>query len=94
MFAFETYAYVVLAYMVVAPVLPWLIARKWGAGRAWSATAIVLLLLVVLNAALWPACIAANCGQGAIVIVALWGLAGISGLCTLAVGGLVAYFRR
>ena len=71
------YSYFVLFYTLAAPALPWLFARKRGASGIWGATWIVVALLVLFNASLWPGCEAAGCGQGAIGILALRVVAGM-----------------
>jgi hypothetical protein len=91
---FDEFVYLVVAYTIVAPALPWLLARRGDVEHVWSSTGLALALLVVFNASLWPACSAANCGQGAIAIAALWGLATLSTILTLGVGGLMAHRRR
>jgi hypothetical protein len=90
----DEFVCLVVAYTLLAPALPWLLARSGDAEEVWSATGLALALLVVFNASLWPACAAENCGQGAIAIAALWALAALSTMVTLAVGGLMADRRR
>ena len=90
---FERLTLLVFCYTLVAPALPWLFARKRGLGAVWVSTLAALLLLVLLTALLWPACVAANCGQPVAVAV-MWGVATFSGLVTLMVGGLMTYSRR
>jgi hypothetical protein len=91
---FENYAYFVFFYALAAPALPWLLARKRAASAIWGAAAFTLLLLLVFSALLWPACVAANCGQGAILVVVLWGFAALSALTTMMVAGVLVHFRK
>jgi len=91
---FEHYAYVVLFYTLIAPALPWLLGRGRSGQVTLNATGIVLLLLGLLHGLLWPACTAANCGQGAILVAMLWAIGAFSAMLTLLVGGLVAYSRK
>ena len=91
---FERFTLLVFFYALVAPAVPWLLARKRGLGAVWGSTLIALLLLVLLTVMLWPACVAANCGQGAIAVAVMWGVATFSGMVTLMVGGLMTYSRR
>jgi hypothetical protein len=91
---FEKYAYFVFFYALVAPALPWLFARRRATSAMWGAAALTLLLLFFFSALLWPACVAANCGQGAIMVVVLWGFAALSAMTTMLVAGTVAYLRR
>jgi formate hydrogenlyase subunit 3/multisubunit Na+/H+ antiporter MnhD subunit len=91
---FNIYGYFVFFYTLIAPALPWLLTRKRGASALWSVTATVVLLVVLFNALLWPACDAVSCGQGAIGIAALWVLASVSALITLMVTVALAYTRR
>ena len=90
---FERLTLLVFFYTLVAPAVPWLFARKRGLGAVWGSTLIALLLLVLLTALLWPACVAANCGQGAIAVAVMWGVAAFFGMVTLMVAGLMTYFR-
>ena len=90
---FERLTLLVFFYTLVAPAVPWLFARKRGLGAVWGSTLMALLLLVLLTALLWPACVAANCGQGAIAVAVMWGVAAFFGMVTLMVAGLMTYFR-
>jgi hypothetical protein len=82
----DTLTWLALLYALVTPAVPWIFAP----GNVWSGTGIALLILVVLHASLWRACAAANCGQGAILVVVLWGVAGMFGFVTL----VSAWFAR
>ena len=90
---FERFVNFVFFYALVAPAVPWLFARKRGLGAVWGSTLIALLLLGLLTVMLWPACVAANCGQGAIAVALMWGVATFFGMVTLMVAGLMTYFR-
>lgn len=90
---FENYAYVVALYALIAPALPWVFARKRSIAAIWGATSVTLLVLCLLSALLWPACAAANCGQGAILVAALWGIAAVSAMTTAMIAGAMTYFR-
>jgi hypothetical protein len=94
MVMFERFILFVLLYTVLAPAVPFIFAWKRGTLGVWSSTVIALLLLVLLHASLWPACAAANCGQGAVILIGVWGAAAASALATLTVGVLMAHFRR
>ncbi len=91
---FENYVILVLFYTLIAPALPWFLARKRDGAATLNATGIALLLLALLHVLLWPACVAANCGQAAILVAMLWGIGAVSAVFTLVVGGLVAYSRQ
>ena len=91
---FENYVYVVFFYSLIAPALPWFLARGRSGAATLNATGIALLLLALFHVLLWPACVAANCGQGAILVAMLWVIGACSAMLTLLVGGLVAYSRR
>jgi hypothetical protein len=91
---FEKYAYFVFFYALVAPALPWLLARRRATSAIWGATAAALLLLFFFSALLWPACVAVNCGQGGILVVVLWGFAALSAMTTMLVAGTLAYLRK
>ncbi|MBI5128125.1 MAG: hypothetical protein HZA66_01665 [Rhodopseudomonas palustris] len=54
------------------PVLPWLFGARWGAKGIWLSTGFSLVLLLGGFPILFEtACIATNCGQGAIAIFML-----------------------
>ena len=91
---FENYAYFVAFYALIAPALPWLFARKRATSAIWGAAAVTLLVLGLFSALLWPACAAVNCGQGAILVAALWGLASVSAMITVMIAGALTYFRK
>ena len=91
---FNNYATFVFFYALIAPVLPWILARKKDLSAVWAATIVALLLLLLFSALLWPACTAANCGQGAIGILALSVMAVFSGIVTLAVASALAQSRE
>ena len=91
---FENYAYFVIFYTLIAPALPWLLARKRDGAATLNATGIALSLLALFHVLLWPACVAANCGHGAILVAMLWIVGAFSAMLTLLVGGLVAYSRK
>ena len=90
---FDTLVYVNLACSLLAPALPWLLARRSGKAGVWASTLLTLLLLVVLQALLKPACIAANCGQGAILLGIMWAIGGMSAFITLVVTVLMTFVR-
>jgi hypothetical protein len=94
MVMFNDYSYFVLYYTLAAPALPWLFARNRGAPCIRRATWITVVLLVLFNASLWPACDAVRCGQGAIGILALSVMAVFSGIVTLAVSSHLVRSRR
>ena len=87
---FNDYSYFVLFYTLAAPALPWLFARKRGASGIRRAAGITVLLLVLFNASLWPACDAVRCGQGAIGILALSVMAMLSAIVMVAVSAHLA----
>jgi hypothetical protein len=82
---FNDYSYFVLFYTLAAPALPWLFARERGAAGLRCASRITVVLLILFNASLWPACDAAGCGQGAIGLLGLAVMAVFSGCTTVAV---------
>jgi hypothetical protein len=91
---FDTYVSLVILYTLAAPALPWLFARSGGASDIWRANGLTVILLILVNALLLPACGAAGCGQGSIAILALWILAVFSLIVTLAVSSELARRRR
>ena len=91
---FDTYAYLVILYTLAAPALPWLFARKGGAADIWRANGLTVIFLVLFNVLLLPACYIAQCGQGAIAILAIWILAIFSLIVTLVVSSELSRRRR
>jgi len=94
MVLFERFIYVVAGYTLVAPLVPWVFAWWRGKQAVWPSTGLALVVLLVLHLLLWPACVAANCGQGAVIVPPLWALGAISGLASLGVGWLIARVKR
>ena len=91
---FDNYVYLVVLYSLIAPALPWYMARRRSGAATLHATGVALALLAMFHILLWPACVAANCGHGAILIAMLWIIGAFSALLTMLVGGLVAYSRK
>lgn len=90
---FDAYASIVILYTLAAPALPWLFARKGGASDIWRANGLTVILLILLNILLWPACDMARCGQGGIAILAIWIMGIFSLIITLAVSSELARRR-
>jgi len=66
------------------PVLPWLFGARWGAKGIWLSTGFSLVLLLCGFPILFEtACIASNCGQGAIAIFMLAPIWIVSALLTV-----------
>ncbi|MCG6204619.1 hypothetical protein LPW26_08230 [Rhodopseudomonas sp. HC1] len=66
------------------PALPWLFGARWGAKGIWLSTALSLLLLLGGFPYLFgAACLATNCGQGAIAIFMLAPIWIVSALLTV-----------
>jgi hypothetical protein len=66
------------------PALPWLFGARWGAKGIWLGPALSLVLLLGGFPILFgTACIATNCGQGAIAIFMLAPIWIVSALLTV-----------
>lgn len=63
--------YVMLFLPFGFPVVPWLFGARFGQWGIWLSTALVLLVLIAFPFLFFAACVAANCGQGAIAIFVL-----------------------
>lgn len=94
MLILETMAWFVILSSLVVPAVPWVYARKHGGQGVWSSTSIAVLVLGLLHVSLFPACVAAKCGQGAIILPFIWGVGAVSAVATLISAGAAAYFWR
>jgi len=53
------------------PAVPWLFGARWGRRGVWLSTGLVVVILCLFTPLFFAACVAANCGQGAIAIFVL-----------------------
>jgi hypothetical protein len=68
---FDALMYVLLFLPMGFPVVPWLFGARFGQRGIWLSTGFVLVILLLLPFLFFEACVAANCGQGAIAIFML-----------------------
>jgi hypothetical protein len=83
-----------ILYTLLTPVVPWFFARERGKAGAWRSARIALFVLALLHVSLWPACAAAGCGQGAVLLVLLWQAALVSAAATLISAAVAAHVWR
>jgi len=74
------------------PAVPWVFGARWGRRGVWLSTGCVIVILCFFPVLFWAACIAANCGQGAIAIFVLGPIWIGSGLLTL-MSAALAYYK-
>ena len=74
------------------PAVPWLFGAPWGRRGIWLSTGCVIVTLCFFPLLFWAACIASNCGQGAIAIFVLGPIWIGSGLLTL-ISAAFAYYK-
>ena len=77
---------------VLFPAVPWLSGARWGRRGVWLSTVCVIAILCLFAPLFWAACIASNCGQGAIAIFVLGPMWIASGLFTLASAAIAHYY--
>ena len=73
------------------PVVPWLVGAQWGRKGIWLGTGFVIVILCLFTPLFFSACVAANCGQGAIAIFVLGPIWGASALFTLTSAAFAHY---
>ena len=74
------------------PAMPWLCGARWGARGFWISTGCVLVILACFPVLFSEACVAYNCGQGAIAIFVLGPIWFGSALLTVA-SATLAYLK-
>jgi hypothetical protein len=89
---FETLMHLTIVLSFCFPAVPWLFGARWGRKGVWFSTGFVALILLSFLPLFWIACIAANCGQGAVAIFVLGPIWFFSGLVT-AMSAAFAYYK-
>jgi hypothetical protein len=89
---FETLMNLTIVLSFCFPAVPWLSGARWGRKGIWLSTGFVALILLSFLPLFWIACIAANCGQGAVAIFVLGPIWFFSGLVT-AMSAAFAYYK-
>jgi hypothetical protein len=74
------------------PAVPWFTGARWGRRGIWLGTGCVVVILCLFTPLFFAACVAANCGQGAIAIFVLGPIWIGSGLFTL-ISAAFAYYK-
>jgi hypothetical protein len=83
--------YLTLILSFCFPATPWLFGARWGRKGIWLGTGIVLVILCLFTPLFFAACVAANCGQGAIAIFVLGPIWIVSAVFTLTSAALAHY---
>jgi hypothetical protein len=91
---FDAMMYVLLFLPMGFPVVPWLFRARSGLRGIWISTGLVLVTLCLFPFLFLEACVAVNCGQGAIAIFMLGPVWIASALFTVASAGLAHYAVR
>ena len=87
--------YLMLFVSLGFPAVPWLFRARWGRRGIWISTGFVLLALCLFPFLFFVACVAANCGQGAIAIFTLGPIWTASAVLTVMCAVLASYrFRQ
>jgi hypothetical protein len=73
------------------PAVPWLFGARWGRRGVWLGTGLVLVILCLFAPLFFSACVAVNCGQGAIAIFMLGPIWIVSALFTVTSAALAHY---
>jgi hypothetical protein len=91
---FDAMMYVLLFLPMGFPVVPWLFRARWGMRGIWISTGLVIAILASFPFLFFTACVAVNCGQGAIAIFMLGPVWIGSAVITVLSGVLAAYSLR
>jgi hypothetical protein len=73
------------------PAVPWFLGARWGRRGIWLSTGFVVVILCFFPLLFSEACIASNCGQGAIGIFVLGPIWIVSALLTVTSAALAHY---
>jgi hypothetical protein len=76
------------------PVVPWLVAKRWGIMNMWASVGLVALALFFMPFLFFGICMAAACGQGAILIFPLAWLWVLSLVVTIISAAIAARVLR
>jgi hypothetical protein len=90
----EFLIYLLLLVPFGFPVVPWLVAKRWGITNMWASVGLVVLALFLMPFLFFGICAAAACGQGAILIFPLAGLWGLSVVVTIISAAIAARVLR
>ena len=73
------------------PAVPWLFGARWGRRGVWLSTGCVVVILCFFPLLFSAACIALNCGQGAIALFLLVPIWIVSALFTVTFAAFAHY---
>jgi hypothetical protein len=91
---FDALMYLLLFLPMGFPVVPWLFRTRSGRRGIWISTALVLVTLCLFPFLFFEACVAVNCGQGAIAIFSLGPVWIVSAVFTVVSAALASYSLR
>lgn len=91
---FDALMYVLHFVPLGFPVVPWLFRARFGRRGIWLSTGFVLVVLCLLPFLFFEACVAVNCGQGAIAIFLLGPIWIASAMFTVASAAIASYSPR
>ena len=91
---FDALMYVMLFLPIGFPVVPWLFRTRWGRRGIWISTGLVLVTLSLFPFLFFSACVAVNCGQGAIAIFMLGPVWILSAVFTVVSAAIAVYSLR
>jgi hypothetical protein len=84
--------YLTIILSVGFPAVPWFFGLRWGRKGIWLSTVFVVVVLCCFPLLFGAACVASNCGQGAIAIFVLGPIWIASGVLTVTSAAL-AHFK-
>jgi hypothetical protein len=87
-------AYLLLLVPFGFPVIPWLVAKRWGVTNMWGSVVLVMLALLLMPFVFFGVCMASDCGQGAILIFPLAWIWGLSVVATVISAAIAAWLLR
>jgi hypothetical protein len=93
-FMLDALMYLMLVLSLGFPVVPWLFRARSGRRGIWLSTGFVLVALICFPFLFFGACVATNCGQGAIAIFMLGPIWIASAAVTLISAGIASYSLR
>ena len=93
-FMLDALMYLLLFLSLGFPIVPWLFRARWGRRGVWLSTGFVIVALLCFPFLFFGACVATNCGQGAIAIFMLGPIWIASAAATLISAVIASYSLR
>ena len=90
---FDVVIYLTIILSVCFPAVPWFFGARWGRKGVWLSTVFVVVALCCFPLLFGAACVASNCGQGAIAIFVLGPIWIASGVLTVTSAALAHYWN-